>query len=73
MTTGVLNQELFFQSGRELLFCWERLRDVVPALRQLYKNPLELKNFEAIARAYIDWWNKQAPGAYEAFSTRVRG
>src|SRR6266571_8353512 len=27
MTSGVLSQELFFESGRELLFCWERMRD----------------------------------------------
>ncbi len=26
VTAGVLNDELFFQSGRELLFCWERVR-----------------------------------------------
>ena len=27
MTSGVLNKELFFQSGRELLLVWERVRD----------------------------------------------
>jgi hypothetical protein len=73
ITSGVLNQELFFQSGRELLFCWERVRDLLPQVRELYKNPLELKNLEMVAQAYIDWWNTQAPGAYEAFSKRVRG
>jgi hypothetical protein len=72
MTSGVLSQELFFESGRELLFCWERLRDVVPQLRQANKNPIEFRNLETIAQAYIHWWNKQAPGAYEAFSARVR-
>ena len=73
VTSGVLNQELFFQSGRELLFCWERVRDVLPQIRELYKNPLELKNVETAADLYIGWWNAQAPGAYEAFSKRVRG
>jgi hypothetical protein len=73
ITSGVLNQELFFQSGRELLFCWERVRDLLPQVRELYKNPLELKNLEMVAKAYIDWWNTQASGAYEAFSKRVRG
>src|SRR6266571_1730587 len=29
LTSGVVNQELFFQSGRELLFTWERIRDVL--------------------------------------------
>ncbi len=73
VTSGVLNDELFFQTGRELLFCWERVRDLVPRIRELYKNPIELRNLEAAARVYIKWWNKQAPGAYEAFSKRVRG
>src|SRR5882724_5665413 len=26
LTSGVLNAELFYQSGRDLLFTWERLR-----------------------------------------------
>src|SRR5262249_66177 len=34
ITSGVLNQELFFQSGRELLFCWTRLRDLAPQVRE---------------------------------------
>jgi hypothetical protein len=73
VTSGVLNQELFFQSGRELLFCWERIRDLLPHVREMYKNPLELKNLELVAKAYIEWWNSRAPGAYEAFSRRIRG
>jgi hypothetical protein len=73
LTSGVFNQELFFQSGRELLFCWERVRDILPQLRESYKNPIELKNLELAAAAYIDWWQSRAPGAYEAFSKRIRG
>jgi hypothetical protein len=73
ITSGVLNEELFFQSGRELLFCWERVRDILPLVRDMYKNPVELKNLETAANAYIAWWNRRAPGAYEAFSKRVRG
>ena len=73
ITSGAVNQELFFQSGRELLFCWERVRDLLPHVRDLYKNPLELANLEAAAMVYIKWWDTQAPGAYEAFSKRVRG
>jgi hypothetical protein len=72
ITSGVLNQELFFQSGRELLFCWTRLRDLVPHLREQNKNPLEWKNLELVATAYIDWWNANAPGAYDAFRARIR-
>jgi hypothetical protein len=73
ITGGVLHPELFYESGRELLFCYERMRDILPALRDAYKNPNELKNLETVAKGYVAWWNTQAPGAYEAFSKRVRG
>ena len=73
LTTGVLNAELFYQSGRELLLVWERVRDLLPHIREQYKHPNELRNLETAAKAYVDWWNKQTPGAYDAFSKRVRG
>jgi hypothetical protein len=73
ITSGVLNQELYFQSGRELLFVWERIRDLVPAQREMYKDPTWLRNMETVATAYIEWMNKQGPEMYAAFSARVRG
>jgi hypothetical protein len=73
ITNGVLHQGLFFENGRELLFVWERIRDVVPALRQSNKDSRSLKNLENVAEAYIRWLHEEAPGSYEAFSQRVRG
>lgn len=73
ITSGVLHPELFFQSGRELVFCWERVRDIVPQVREQFKNPIEWKNLEIAAKAYAKWWNAQAPGAYDAFAKRIRG
>ena len=73
LTSGVLNPELFYQSGRELLFVWERVRDIVPSIRDIVQNPRELKNLEEAATAFTAWWKQQSPGAYEAFSKRVRG
>ena len=73
LTNGVLHPALFYQSGRELLFVWERVRDIVPSLRDAVKNPRELKNLEDAATAFIAWWKEQSPGAYEAFCKRVRG
>src|SRR5205809_4194006 len=60
LTSGALNPELFYQSGRELLFTWERVRDILPALREAYKHPRELKNLEDAAAAYIAWWETMA-------------
>ena len=73
LTSGVLNQDLFFEGNREFLFVWERVRDVLPELRTMFASSIELKNLETISAAYIGWWNARAPGAYEAFSKRVRG
>ena len=73
LTSGVLHPELFYQSGREMLFVWERVRDILPSLRDAYKHPRELKNLEDASAAFITWWKQHAPGAYEAFTMRVRG
>jgi hypothetical protein len=69
---GVLNKELFFQSGGEMLFVWERVRDLVPAFRQMFKNPYNAKNLETVSNAMIEWMNSRAPEAYGAFSAMVR-
>lgn len=73
VTSGVLNQELFFQSGGELLFVWERFRPLLPLSREQYKSQHVYRNLETVAQAFIQWMNKNSPGSYEAFSARVRG
>ena len=73
LTSSVLNAELFYQTGRELLLVWERVRDILPAAREAMKHPRELRNLEEAAAAYITWWNQTSPGAHEAFTKRVRG
>ena len=73
LTSGVLNKELFYQSGRELLFVWERVKDIVPTVREKTGHLRELRNLEEAAVAYVSWWNHTSPGAYDAFTKRVRG
>jgi hypothetical protein len=73
ITSGVLNPELFYQSGGEMLFVWVRLRGLVPALRESFGNPLVYRNLEQAANGFIAWWNTQSPGAYDAFSKRIGG
>ncbi|MES1254339.1 MAG: hypothetical protein ABUS56_01945 [Acidobacteriota bacterium] len=73
LTSAVLNPGLYYQSGREMLVVWERIRDIVPEIRAANRNPLEFHNLEQAAAGFIEWWNETAPGAYQAFSARVRG
>jgi hypothetical protein len=73
ITSGVLNQELFFQSGGELLFVWERFKGLVPLTREAYKNPTLYLNLETVANACIKRMNKLAPEALAAYAARIRG
>lgn len=71
VTNGVLHRELFFESGRELLFVWVRMRDVLPAIREAHKDPKAFGNLETVANEYIEWWKGRSPDAYEGFVERV--
>ncbi len=73
VTSGVLHQELFLQSGQELLFVWEKIRDILPEWRTAISNPNFAANLEKMSKPAIDFMNRGNPKAYEAFSTRVRG
>lgn len=72
ITAGVLNADLFFQSGREMLFVWERIRDLVEPSRAAFKDPTALANLEAVAKRYIEHLNSRDPELYPAFSARAR-
>ena len=72
MTAGVLNKELFFQSGRELLIVWERVRDYLPSQREFYKDPNFLKHLEIVGNEFAAYMKKQDPAAYEALLKRVK-
>ena len=73
ITAGGLDEELFFQSGMEMLFCWERVRDLLPEARVQFKNDNLYKNLETVSNRLIQHLEKNSPGAYAAFSVRVRG
>ena len=72
VTSGVLSQELFFQSGGELLFVWERVRELVPQLRAFNKNPHAYHNLEIVGNAFIKWMQANGPEAYPNFQAMVR-
>jgi hypothetical protein len=71
LTSGVLNEDLFFQSGRELLLVYERIRPVLAQVREAFKDPNAYKNLETVAKRFIEHLNRTGPGSYEAFAARV--
>lgn len=73
ITSGVLHRELFFQSGRELLLVWERVRDLVPIVRERNADRTALANLEIVAGEFAAWFEKRSPGGPAAFAKRIRG
>ncbi len=73
VTCGVLNQELFFESGRELLFVWLRLQPIIAEMRTAYKDPAYLRNLEAVATAFEDRLKQHNAEGFENFANRVKG
>jgi len=71
VTSGVLNQDLFFQSNGEMLFVWERVRGLVAGFRAMTKNPHSWHNLEIVGNAYIKWIEAQGPEAYAGFQAMV--
>ena len=73
IVNGVLNQELFFQSGRELLFTWEKVKPVVLEMRVARKNPNILKNLEKAGNDFAAWViANDGQEAYDEFVKMVR-
>lgn len=68
---GVLHEELFFQSGQELLLTWTRLKPVIAAIRAAFANPNYLKNLETVGERFIQHMNRANPGSYDAFAARL--
>jgi hypothetical protein len=68
---GVLQKDLFFESGRELLVVWVRLEPLLAELRQAFSDPTQFGNLEKVAKDFIACWEERAPGAYEAFRGRI--
>lgn len=73
IVTGVLNKELFLQSGRELLVVHERLRPVLAGIREAYRDPAYLGNLEKVGNEFAAHMQAQSPDAYAAFVKRITG
>ncbi len=66
VTSGVLNEELFFQSNRELLFAWVRVEPLIAEIRAAFKDENYLKNLETVAKSYEKFLSHEAVLAFRA-------
>jgi hypothetical protein len=73
VTNGILNEAIFYESGRELLLVWERSKDYVAAYRQANKDQTYLRNLEIVGQSFANRYRTASPDGHEAFLKRVRG
>lgn len=73
LNSEVLDRELFYKSGNELLFVYLRLSDLIPALRARNEDPTLYGELESAALAMIEWKKSRTPEGFAAFSKRVKG
>ena len=71
INSGVLNKELYFQSGGELLLTYLRIRPILPGMREALKNAQALKNLETVGEDYLAWFDQKGPGAKDVMVGRM--
>jgi hypothetical protein len=72
VANGVLNAELFYTSNNtEMLLVWEKVRKLIPILREQNKNPLQLRSMETVAKGFTEFLNREAPGFLEQWTANL--
>jgi broad specificity phosphatase PhoE len=69
---GLLKEDLFFENTMEPWATWEKVKHLVPGLREARKNPLAWNNLETLAHKYEQWMAVRAPEALDAFRKRLK-
>ncbi len=59
---GLLHEDLFFETGGEFFGVYERVRGILPQIRQQWVNPVFLVNLEKAAQRFEPWMENRAPG-----------
>lgn len=63
---GLIDDELFFENNGEVWVVWDRIRNIVPALRSAFQNPTMFSNLEECCRRLEAWRERKAPGSTAA-------
>jgi hypothetical protein len=67
----LVDKELFFETNGEITVVWERIRPLVPALREAWVSPRFLSNLEQIALEREAYVEEKAPGSLAAMRKRL--
>lgn len=68
---GVVDEELFFETNGEITAVWEKVKHLIPGLRDEFKNPSFLENLQAMAEAREAFLAKKAPDYLESLRGRL--
>jgi hypothetical protein len=63
---GLINDELFFENNGEIWIVWDRIRNIVAAWREAFKNPKMFSNLEQACTRLEAWREGRAPGSTAA-------
>ena len=69
---GLIDDEFFFENGGEAWLVYDRLRPMLPAMRELNGAPNILANLESYGKRFEAWRERVAPGANEKMRERMR-
>ncbi|MBI3403832.1 MAG: hypothetical protein HY046_00035 [Acidobacteria bacterium] len=63
---GLIDEEFFFENSGEQFAIFEKVRWMVPIMREQFKSPFFLAELEKNVDHLIAWREKRAPGSNEA-------
>lgn len=65
------DMELFFETNGEITAVWEKIRELVPGLREAFQSPAFLRNVEKLANEREKYLERVAPGYLEGLRKRL--
>lgn len=67
----LVDKELFFETNGEITVVWEKIRHLVPAMRQAYGSPHFLANMELVAGEREAYLEQKMPGYLASLRKRL--
>lgn len=68
---GLIDEEFFFENSGEQWIVWDRMKQIVPAMRTLTKNPHAFENMEKHCTRMEAWREKRSPGSTAAMREMI--
>ena len=67
---GLVDDDFFFENSGEGFLIYDRIREMLPAMRAAYHNPHAWSHLESFGKRMEAWQEKRAPGSVAAMRAR---